>query len=404
MKKRIFHFDHWLITTLTFFFMSVFVYVSMNISFFNPVARAINSFSMTDVYYACEMEMAAPDTSRTITIVDISKLFDRGGFAEITEALHALQPAVIGYDVIFEGLRGDTINSMILSDAIKDVAFNKTKENTPLVFGFKMKLDDEKQFFTSSVHSFFSDTIPVTEGYVNVQADINGNTLQTFSITRLLNGNPVYSFPYQVVRAYDPTITENGSTIHDDLFIDWTPTHFTVIPYDSLWENKDLITRRIVLIGAADDDADKHWTPLGKLSGVEMHAYSIQTLQEHKNIHNMSPFGVFVLSFLIVLFTQISLYHFHKWLKRLSNPWILFIMNTSIFQSFILFLWAGFIIWAGFLIYVKFDLYINLAWMLMGIALLNTSREFYVTCLKTLDKHHNWKLIQNSLYNKKPNI
>ena len=75
--KQILHIDHLVITLLDFLFIAVILMVAVNISFFNPIERAIENFSMTDVCYQVENRTQVPDTSRIITIVDISEVKDR---------------------------------------------------------------------------------------------------------------------------------------------------------------------------------------------------------------------------------------------------------------------------------------------------------------------------------------
>jgi hypothetical protein len=58
--------------------LSLFYFVSMNISFLSPVARAIKDFSMSDLYYHILWTGDEPEKSEVITLVDITDLHKRG--------------------------------------------------------------------------------------------------------------------------------------------------------------------------------------------------------------------------------------------------------------------------------------------------------------------------------------
>lgn len=75
----------------------------------------------------------------------------------------------------------------------------------------------------------------------------------------------------------------------DDVNINFSPTYFHVLSPEEVISHPELIQDIIVLVGAMYEDADCHWTPIGKIAGVELLAYGVQSLLYGKEMHNQ-PF------------------------------------------------------------------------------------------------------------------
>ncbi len=96
--KAIFRPREIVITIVAFMLIGLLRFVAIRLDVFNPIARAVQGFSTTDIFY--DMMMASPaDTSDVIVIVDITKLHDRDSIATIIEEVDALAPAAIDIDV-----------------------------------------------------------------------------------------------------------------------------------------------------------------------------------------------------------------------------------------------------------------------------------------------------------------
>ena len=71
-----FHRDHLLIVIGAFVLLGIVSFLTLNISFLNPVSRAWKAFSVTDPFFDIQ-HFGRPEESRTIAIVDISDVTDR---------------------------------------------------------------------------------------------------------------------------------------------------------------------------------------------------------------------------------------------------------------------------------------------------------------------------------------
>ena len=65
----------------------------------DPIRRAVSEFSFTDIYYEIQKETSSADTSRVITIVDITEQQTRAEMAQTLLDIEACRPTVVGVDV-----------------------------------------------------------------------------------------------------------------------------------------------------------------------------------------------------------------------------------------------------------------------------------------------------------------
>jgi len=114
--KRIFHIDHLIVAVFTILIIRLLVVVTVNLDFLSPVVRALEGFSMTDVYYKIQNSGENNDYSNVITIVDMTELTHRGDIAEVIGNIQAMNPKVLGVDIIFENEKADTQGDSLLAE------------------------------------------------------------------------------------------------------------------------------------------------------------------------------------------------------------------------------------------------------------------------------------------------
>lgn len=374
MLKRIFNISHIYVAILTLLIVWICSLIAMNISFFNPIKRAMQDFSLSDVYYQVMQESGDIKESKLITIVDMTTLYDRGRIAQVIEEVNQCNPCVVGIDVMFEGLKGDTLGSEKLVEAI-------CQTETPIV-AFKLKeANPETGEFITARHSFFAPLEGLREGYTNVQHVDLGGVIRHMSTWHLLNTDTVYSLSYHLASTFSPdTLKEN--TLQRQL-IDYTPTAFPVVPYDSILEKRHLIENRIVLLGAMNDDADMHYSPFGRTAGTCIQAYTTQTLLEHQNIKELSLFWNIIISFIIIVITDIFQCELTHSGKKSHQITVRFLLESTFIKNIINFIWMAFLLWINFLIFAKLNVYFNPTIMLMGIVIQVEGRLFYLSGIAT---------------------
>lgn len=144
-------------------------------------------------------------------------------------------------------------------------------------------------------------------------------------------------------------------------------------------EHPELIEGRIVMVGAMYEDIDYHWTPVGKIPGVELQAYGIQTILEKNEVRRLPSFLTYMLSFVISLFYCYFFSVYKNVTVNSSNMFIRFIMGSTYILSIITFLFTSVLVFVTFLIFATTNITINLAWAISSLAFMGASTNMYKT-------------------------
>ena len=180
------------VTCLAFGIVGIYVLAAFNLKVFNPVAEILEDYSFTDFYYKL-LDTGERETSRIVTIVDMTELRKRRDFAQLFMEVDALHPKAVGVDVVFEGykeedLEGDTL----LANTVKQL------HN----FVFSYKIIEAESMEGETKHSFFTPSDSVNEGFTNMPRQLYGGMKRAVSIGRELGGKVVPSFIKKVVDLY----------------------------------------------------------------------------------------------------------------------------------------------------------------------------------------------------------
>lgn len=328
-----------------------------SLSIFNPIKRSLEDFSMTDVYFNIISMETEKKVNNTISIVDISDQYKRGEIAQTIYNIAAQKPALIVLDVIFEGIKDDMTGNDSLTMAVM--------ENSNIIADMKLTdYNDENDSFRSSITSFFNDFTNVARGYGNIPDNMEKHTIREYTLFQNLNGKKEFSLSTCAASKY---LKQHPDTTSSDLIaIDYTPTMFPEIDHSKIAENKDLIKGRIVLIGCTHEEADMHYTPLGKMNGTELQAYMIQTQLNHKKMSDMSLWTC-ILWGIIMCYIVVAI---QIWVPKHFRNYGTLILDLINFL--LMALWA----WIGFYTYIKYNYYINLLYPLLGIALASMGRHW----------------------------
>ena len=366
---------HIVVTVLAFCIVGVLAGIALNTGFLDPAAKVIKNFSMSDVYYQILQEAGEADENNDIVIVDMSELHKRRELAKLLDDIEEQEPRVIGIDIVFEGLKEDSIGD----EMIWDVAGKYDN----MVFSYRLvDYQDDKTGYADAIHSFFAEALEVEEGFTNMQRDLYGGIKRMLSIGRKYHGTLQPSF---ITKAANRYLGMEAVAIEDrDMTINYTPTRFTVVPFDSVKYQATKLKDKLVLFGAMKEETDMHYTPLGKMAGVELLAYSIQTLLEHKEVYELPLWLVAVVSFLLALLTQIGWTSYTDFAGRRKNIIAKLCLSNSFTKAILFFLWVSFIVWLAFIIFFKFDVNISLGLGLSGIAFLSLSRSFINECISII--------------------
>lgn len=394
LLRQLFAIDHLFITAIAILLIGILVQLTVNLSFLNPMARTIENFSLTDVFYDINRSVGDPDTSDVITLVDMTEIYDRARLADIFDSIQALEPAVVGVDIVFEGWRGDSTGTRRMRDAA-------SRASSPTVFSYRLSdwEESEQEFRTSQRSIIFGPDFPplqqIQEGYTNVHHSLNGSTVRSFSISRRAHGHIEHSMPAKVATTFmgDTTLYTQLS----DQTIDFTATHFRVVHPDSLRQNADLIRSHIVLLGATADGLDMHFTPIGRMPGLEVLAYAVQTMLNQSNVTLLSSCQTFAFSVFVLWLVQLLQYLCTSYFNSRKGFLSQYIGQSDLPSSWVAITAMVILIGLCFWWFIH-GVYINTMWALMGIALLDNARSLYKFCIVLLEHRFHWKWLQRSLY------
>jgi hypothetical protein len=208
-----------------------------------------------------------------------------------------------------------------------------------------------------------------------LERSLYGGVKRNLSLKTLYCGEEQSSFSYKVAQSYSDgkLVTSNSKVVN----INFRPTVFRKISPDSVAYYRDLIEDQIVLFGAINELGDTHYTPLGAMSGVELLAYSIQTLLEQTEVRHLNTGMTAVLSFILVFLTYLGRVNYIEWAKARKNEWVRFLLTTTFVIGFLLFVWTGFLAFGAFLLFVETNISFNLGWTMAAIPFLGGAGEFY---------------------------
>lgn len=383
----VFHLKHFAIaviaTVLTWLIALGFLF---SLSFLNPVERAFENFRMTDIFYDAENQEEQKDTSGIITLVDMTDVFSRSQLAEVIEEIDALEPAIVGVDIVFDGLRDDSVGNERL---IETVCNNIT---SPVIWAYKLTdWDDDEEQFTQTFHSFFVEEygIEVEEGYTNVQRDVNGGTVRSFGIKRRTRNRMEYSLPARLAVGLtgDSTILKK----YDNCDIRYTATQFPIVPYDSIAKYGDLIRGHVVLLGATSDKRDLHYTPLGHIAGVKILAYTVQTIVNHEIPQEFPKWLTILFTLFFIWLAELMQTGLTSWMKKSRFGIFHMIGKHDLVAEVVAILYIIILVGLDYFFFVNTNIYFNTAWTIMGVALLDTARKLYALLGDAYNDQHNRK-------------
>lgn len=360
-----------------------------NISFLNPVAEALDAFSVSDVFFEIAHAGNAPETSDAITIVDMTDQYKRGDIAITLEEINACSPSCIGVDLIFEGAKDDASGNEILTESVRSIR-NKS------VFALKLTdYNSDTDSFSDAVHSFFTGTVNQTEGYVNFKNNLDNSPVRELSTSRKINGEDVASFSAQLACLYAGRELDFKEK---DLLINYRNVTFPVVRFDEIMDNQDLIEDRIVLVGTVNEERDMHNSPLGKMPGVMIQAFSVDSLLGG-DVKTAPKWIIWILSLILCYLFQVSVETVVRFTTRKKES----ISSTFSAEArgqggIVFFIWSALLCYIFYIFFVKWQICVEGAVILAILALALESRKLYRALIIALSKKYHNRFIFNSIY------
>lgn len=372
---------HCFVVLFAFATMGLMALLALNLSFLSPVAQVMRNFSLTDIYYHILKDTGSSEPSHVITIVDMTDIMDRDALASVIEDIEECRPKVLAVDMLFSGERDDSIGNAHL--------IRVAQQFPNIVYSYKLgDYVDDSVGYTSELHSFFTDEVSVKEGFTNFERTLYGAMKRSVSVRRRVNGEVRNSLALQVADIYADGKLEKVEA--DDYHINFCPRTYHVIPADSILQHRQWVENRIVLFGAMHEQIDTHTTPLGDIPGVELIAYSIQTMLEQAEVRHPSVLFTIVFSFVVVLVTYLLRLAYMRWAKKRKSQWLSFMLTSTFVVALVMFFWSAVLVGIGFFIFYTTNLSVNLGWALAAIPFLGGADEFFGLAIRHCFGGFNW--------------
>lgn len=375
---------HIMVTFLAVAIMGFFAIITVIAKPLDPIKRTIADFSFTDIYYEIYNET---DTCRFITIVDMTKVIKRSDIAKVLTDIEECKPKVIGLDCVFDN-EGEDLEG---NEAVIDVA-EKYKN---IVFALKMRnWSNDSIGFTKATHSFFSEFVDIKEGTCNMSRNKYDSMKRKLPFSETYLGERKPSMIAQISTEYSGKDLSQGRS--DEMKINFSRTYFHVLDPMEVKAHPELIEGQIVLFGSLYEDTDMHWTPVGKISGVELLAYGIQTLVNEKEIKDLPFIPFCIISLIIIFLVQVMQSSYLVKTSLSNNMFTKYVIGSSYVLNILTFLFTSVFIGLSFFVFYRFNVSFNLAWALSAIAFLGTSRSMYAAIIDYINSiKHKYKFLRD---------
>ncbi len=373
--KDCFKIEHLIVALVTLLLLSLLIFISINIKFLSPVAKAVEEFSLTDLFYQAIQTEQNEIPVNEVTIVNIKDQHDRTILGRTISEITQFSPMVLGVDVIFESELSDSQSNCFLMQSVADC-------DNYVGASLLKDYNESEQTFESSVSSYFTESINCVEGFTNLNMkDFSGN-LRKLKVWESLRGDTIYSLPAEMVASVLGT-RESLNSLNERL-IDYHPYRFPVVAYDSILQNKDLITNKIVLLGSTEESRDTYFTPIGLKSGVEIQAFCVMTLLSNVCRITVGWLAIFLGSLLCCYLMNVIHYAFVMWAKRRKTPLVVFLSQSRLMLRLLSFGWMGLVSCLAFVVYMNTPYYIPLEYPLAAIVLVSEGRNITIGIMKTI--------------------
>lgn len=296
-----------------------FIYDFTSISYFSPLEKSTD-FETTDFYQLAEDGRAVHRLCEEVVIVPIDGM-SRQEIADVLARIDYCGPAAVGVDILFGYPQSD---DSCFIDILSDM------DNVVVV-------PDTSAYIYSSCPNLH-------EGSVYLEAESRRQTIRDYSSEG--------TFAAELVRqaGYDVDLPKKFR-------IEFAATEFEEIPADEIIDRAETLEGKIVLVGAVDDPADCHITPIDDaFPGILIHAAAISTMLSPDRVSVFPAWADWVLAIILCYVFIVAA----RWFKRYD--WGDFVMRVIQFTFLLL------IVFIGAVCYMKYRLSIDFTRPLLMVA------------------------------------
>lgn len=372
----IFQKDHFLITVLAGSLMLLLTVVTFTVPLFSPIAKALKNISATDMFFLIENKIKVAEKCQDVVIVDMTELHSRSDIGQLLSDIYDAHPKTIGVDLIFEGEKDDIEKNMALEKVVDKIA--------PItVFANKLvDYDESGKKFTGCTMSYFRDLYSIEEGYTNLNDNMEHSVIRSMSISQSTIFGKQLSFPTKLALRSGIRIANQRSSV----VIDFHPINIPVLEFDQVKRNRNLLKGKIVLVGTMKEEQDSHLSPLGKMAGVELQAYSLLTLIKHKSIEQVSNQVSLLIGIFLCYIYELYLGAIAIFVRTRKPKMRIFLSESRILLTFLPILFFSLVSIMAYLLFDLFGVSVDMVVVFVMLSFVGFSRRLYLA-FKKMSEH-----------------
>lgn len=368
-----------IITSLIYFFISLFTVLQLNIKAINPLTRSLIDYEITDMVFAKFRDRSIVNFNKDIIIVNTGKP-NRAEIISALSLLNSFDTKAVGIDILFSERKDESQD-----DKLRKVIRQSDNLVLATVLG---QYDDGTNLFTvpEGCHPYFCDSIPT--GFINFVAKPE-TTVRLFSAAEKTDDIGEIAFAARVAQLANPDKTQILLNRRNKTErINYTGNDESYVQYEiaQLLEGgsnlKEVFKDKIVLFGYKGNDEwsqstrDKFYTPLNEkvavkslpdMYGVMIHANIISMIMNESYITELPDWLNKVLAILII-FLSVAIIRM-DFISYQNTYWI-FIKLLQVMVFLVLFYLV-----AGFFYFLNIRL--NLTSGLFGVFIAWDVTDFY---------------------------
>ncbi|MBD5318188.1 MAG: CHASE2 domain-containing protein [Bacteroides sp.] len=307
-------------------------------------------FEVSDFYNRVDASKLEKSFNSDIIVVNIDNVETRDSIAIIIDQIAASDPAVIGVDILFRNPKESIGDSLLIN------SFRSNKEK--IVTAIALYGNGEENFTYVDDNIFLENMPAYALGVANLAA-LPGGIVRSFLPYFQTSTGTLPAFATSIVSRYSPDYKEKmfkkGS---DEMKLRYSNEKFLCIPPELLYSGEYDLKDKIVLVGTLNDPVDMHSTPVdAAYPGVLIQAHIISTMLKENYI---STAGGLLNKIIAILISFLLCMIYVRYDSNNAQNIILRFMLITVMA-------AG--IFIGCVLYCKFNIYINIAMILLVIAL-----------------------------------
>ena len=229
--------------------------------------------------------------------------------------------------------------------------------------------------------SYFKDLYSIEEGYTNLDDNMEHSVVRNTTVSQTTIFGKQLSFPVKLAFKSGINHVEQSGSIT----VDFHPVKIPVLAFDQVKKKQNLLKGKVVLVGAMKEEEDCHLSPLGKMSGIELQAYSLLTLMKHKSYRLASKYVSILIAVLLCYVYELFLSVIAIFVRTRKLRMRIFLSESRILLTFFPMLFFSSISIMAFLLFDIWDISVDMVIILVMLSMVGFSRRLYLAFKKLIE-------------------